>query len=359
MTARRLTGLATLSLALGLALGCQSIAGIEDRHYEPGVTGSPACEAYCTQVMDACSGSLAAYPDRDTCILTCAALPSGETVNDDSLECRTDQAGLAATTGEPEVHCKGAGPFGAGTCGSTCHSYCNLLAAACPDALADISNCETLCSGLRSDGEYDLASLSAGDNVECRVAHATLAFQDPDTHCPAAAMKSAVCADPKDGAPSCEDYCKLVTTACTGENSPYESSAQCLAVCAKLDKGTNGDTSENTVGCRKYHAYNAVAAPAQHCPHAGPGGDGHCGEDNCESYCKLLSATCASDFAKLYTDETTCRSQCATLVGAGDDVWAKTPKVGNNVRCRLINAARAAEDPTTHCAAAAGGGECQ
>jgi hypothetical protein len=348
------------ALAL-FAFGCQSIAGIEDRHYEPSVTGTPECESYCNHVMAGCTGVNAAYPDRDTCLRTCAKLPTGETTQDNSIECRTAQAELAESTGEPESHCPGAGPYGAGVCGSTCQAYCSLITTGCPEKLVGVKDCEAECAGLRSDGVYDPSQIASGDSLECRVARATLALGNP-SECAGAALKSTTCTDPAKGSPSCEDICNLVDAACTGTDAPYESHAQCLKVCGALPIGTNDDQSGNTAACRKYHAYNAMAAASQHCPHTGPGGDGHCGKDNCESYCLLLPKTCPAAFAATFgSDASKCNTECEKLPGAGLDQWKSAPATGVSARCRLINVARAAEQPddATFCAAAVGGGECQ
>jgi hypothetical protein len=83
------------------------------------------------------------------------------------------------------------------------------------------------------------------------------------------------------GAPvPCDVYCNLVMTACTDEFAMYESERQCLDVCEILPPGTAEDETDDTVACRRYHSYNALAAPAAHCLHAGPTGDGHCGTEN-------------------------------------------------------------------------------
>jgi len=345
-------------VALAFGLGCQSIAGIEDRHFEEPEHASPECKTYCDAVMSGCTADIAAYPDRATCIASCEKLPSGEAKADNSLECRTEQALLAGSSGEPASHCKGAGPFGADICGSTCQGYCTLLAAACPDKLTGIGDCVGSCAGLRADGAYELSALTSGDSVECRTAYAALAARDPAAHCAAAAFKSAACTDPAESEPSCDDFCNLVTVACTGSNAVYESKAQCLAVCKVLDKGKSSDQVENTVGCRKYHSYNSIAAPGQHCPHAGPAGDGHCGKDNCEGYCQLVERTCPTAFGSSFGDATKCKADCAKLPGAAADTWNKAAKTGNTVPCRSINAARASQDQKA-CAAAVGGGECQ
>jgi hypothetical protein len=346
--------LALSALVLGVwALGCESIAGIEDRHVQKGITGTPACENYCN-LVGACTGALAAYPNRDLCILTCAALPSGEVDKDNSIECRTKQA--ESITSEPNFYCDGAGPFGADKCGSTCDAYCSLMSSFCPDKLKDI-DCPKACSGLRHDANYDLSQLTAGDSVECRIAHAVRASADPEQFCAGAAPKSTTCADPGDGEPDCDDFCTLEIAACTGPNAVYESKAQCMAVCALLDKGTNSDTTENTVGCRKYHSYNSFAGPSSHCPHTAAIGDGHCGS-SCDAYCPLLEKVCPTEFQAMGN----CTQQCASIPGALDDEYFEQQAVNDTMRCRVTNLSRAAEngpDLATACQAAVGGGECQ
>ena len=47
----RLRNVASLAL---FAAGCQSIAGIEDRHFEEEISGTPECEAYCDDVETGC-----------------------------------------------------------------------------------------------------------------------------------------------------------------------------------------------------------------------------------------------------------------------------------------------------------------
>lgn len=353
------TRIAFAALVLGVwALGCESIAGIEDRHVAKGITGSPACESYCSLVA-ACTGPLAAYPNRDLCILTCAALPSGEVDKDNSLECRTKQG--EGITSEPEFYCDGAGPFGADKCGSTCDAYCSLIGSFCPSFLKDV-NCPVACGGLRHDAIYDYGQLSAGDSVECRIAYAVRASEDPEEYCPAAAPKSTACADPGDGEPSCDDFCTLETTVCAGANAVYESKAQCMAVCALLDKGKNSDTTQNTVGCRKYHSYNAVSGPSSHCPHTAATGDGHCGS-SCDAYCPLLETACPAEFQSTFPGgQSDCATECTKIPGALDDKYFTQQTVKDTMRCRVTNLSRAAEkgiELGADCAAAVGLGVCQ
>ena len=326
-----------LALAgLSAAVGCQSIAGIEDRHYEPSVAASGTCKTYCADVMSACTDANAAYATQNDCLRVCAQLPSGEAQADNSVECRAQQALLAKNSGEPATDCPGAGPFGADVCGSTCQSYCTLLQAACPDALAGITDCVTACSGLRADKVYDLSQLASGDSVECRLSYAVQALADPQASCNAAALKSETCRDDDSKPPNCADICKLTMVACTSPNQVYTDEAECEAYCKALPAGKNSDEggpkpSDDTAGCRKYHAYNALAGPGVHCSHAGPGGDGHCG-GNCDAYCHVMASTCTAEFGTLYGgDAATCLTECAKLPGAANDSYATTGKTGNTL----------------------------
>jgi hypothetical protein len=147
----------------------------------------------------------------------------------------------------------------------------------------------------------------------------------------------------------------------------YESLAQCKAVCAALTPGTADDESGNTVACRKYHSYNAILDPMTHCPHTGPGGDGHCGSTampdtgstgNCESYCGLLETACASDFHAAFPGvdsdaQTACDAACAPLDDAAPDSPYSIAATGNNLSCRLLHLSRALSD-ATECPAAEG-----
>jgi hypothetical protein len=347
---RAIFSVLALGASVWVAAGCQSIAGIEDRTYEPAITGSPECEAYCDDVMQACTGTSAMYPDRDACISVCGKLPHGEVSLSNSIECRSAQAELAVTTGEPVTYCPAAGPYGAGTCGTTCKGYCSLLAQVCPDDLANIKDCEASCQALKNANGYDLASLATGD-----------------TECVNAAIlpRDSSCQDLLTATLDCDDYCRVAMVACQGSQAVYDDLAQCKAVCAALDAGTVGDTNENTAGCRLYHAYNALADPAVHCSHAGPGGDGHCGQDsgasfgNCVSYCRLAKAACKSDFDTNFGDDATCLTECASVTGhQADSKYAVGTASGATLQCRLHQASLALAGDGTACAAVFGAAPC-
>lgn len=365
-------------VAFSAIFGCESIAGIEDRRYEAPVSGSPECEAYCNQMERACTGANEQYADRANCILTCEALPrTGQTQASNGVECRTAQAKLAESTGEPSIHCPAAGPFGKGNCGTTCEAYCELSSKICPDNLTGVVDCVASCAALKQTGVYTLSQLTSGDTLECRVAAVSRAALDP-TECENAAFppRTSDCADDPSTPGNCSDYCRVVMAACTGDFAVYESAAQCQAVCAALpagvlsDDGTADGVSEhNTVGCRIYHSYSSIAAPGTHCPHAGPGGDGHCGKDegpgatdpkaNCEAYCGLAQAACAAEFSAKFADQAACKAECNALAGAKADSLYAVSKAGNSeLACRLLHVARALEGTAGTCDVALGTAAC-
>ena len=162
---------------------------------------------------------------------------------------------------------------------------------------------------------------------------------------------------------SCEGYCKLVTAACTGQNAQYESEAQCLAFCgtlAKLPLGSEGDTSGNTVGCRRYHAGVAAESAekaAEHCPHAGAAGGGVCGTP-CDLYCHLAAVNCTGESA-LFTSDEECQTACAAIKELGK----AGAKEGDSLACRIYHlsvAGSGGDAMATHCPHGGpdGGGVC-
>jgi hypothetical protein len=356
-------------------VGCQQIIGIEDRTQDPqlksGGTSAPAsaqCQAYCKEIQDGCTGEFAQYSSMDTCLGVCKQFAEGDPGNPtgNNLACRKQQAGLAVSTGETNVHCKQAGPGGAGVCGSNCESYCFLYEKVCPDDFALVPNCVSACAGVRDVGSFDVKVNHDGDNIQCRLVHTSSATVDKEGHCWHARLAPAQdspCADnPETATPSCEQFCQLNLVACTGDKAVYESNAQCMAVCKALDLGKTSDRVEDTVGCRTYHSYSSLADPVTHCNHTGPGGDGHCGpkEDaNCPAYCKLSAAACPTQFAGAFTDAADCKIKCQTIAGnkADSKYSVATAQSGNTLQCRLLATARALTDPAS-CEAAFGGGAC-
>lgn len=372
-------------------VACQAIAGIKDRHYEaPPDAGAAtpssgssqaACEAYCSDVTTACTDTFKVYPSQEVCMAVCMELPAGDpkakNPTGNNVACRAKQARAAVETGEKDAYCTKAGPGGAGVCGTDCESYCYLYKKACPpDALDD---CESACEGLDNDGTFNADKNHDGDTLQCRLVHVSNAAKDPTTHCPHArlAHPSAYCMEPDDMKPNCDQYCGLVTAECNGEHAVYENHAQCTNICWGLDPGVYGDQgqgahqSADTVGCRLWHGYSAALDPMTHCSHAGPTGDGHCGDGsdvpNCAPYCKLLKVACPSDFDSAFggapsTPDSACRAACASLHGAAMNTGysvATAAKDQSSLQCRMLYISRALAGDASACASATGHDQCQ
>jgi len=348
-------------------IGCQSIVGIETREYDPPPSpkeASAQCKKYCTDVMGVCTGTNAPYSTPDACLATCALLPPGdpnEPAQDNTVACRQRQTDLAQL-GELSVNCPRAGPGGDGVCGANCESYCYLFNAACKDVTTPPpGNCEESCSVLRDTQMFDVVVNHDGDTLQCRLVHVSNSAWKPTEHCPHAriAPVTAPCVNPKDKPPACDDYCRINHGACSGEHAVYESVEQCMSVCAVLPPGTEDDSNQDTVGCRTYHSYNSLGDPATHCPHAGPGGDGHCGKDNCLSYCTIVGAACKTDFDTTFGgDMGTCLTECAKVMGSqANSGFTTSAANGNTLQCRLLHAIRAFATPGA-CPGAVGGGDC-
>jgi len=182
-------GVALLSGTLCCA-SCQQVLGIKDAQLDP---ESDLCATYCDAALADCTGALAVYTNRETCLGFCGVLPLGTTGDEtgNSASCRLTQAAHALDTGEPETHCPLAGPAGDGTCGSNCDSFCVVFAEVCPSdfaaAYADQTACLTGCAANIPDlGTYN-SSMSSGDNVQCRLWHLAAASVDPSIHCTHAA----------------------------------------------------------------------------------------------------------------------------------------------------------------------------
>lgn len=153
--------------------------------------------------------------------------------------------------------------------------------------------------------------------------------------------------DDDGGALSCASYCTSITSSCTGANSQYGSTAECMSTCAHFPEGTAADMSGNTLGCRTYHAGAAETGADVHCRHAGPGGDNACGT-NCEGFCTLVLGACTGANAQFGGNMSQCMTACAG--------YATTPPYnseqtgGNSFACRLYHATAASSNPALHCA---------
>ena len=147
--------------------------------------------------------------------------------------------------------------------------------------------------------------------------------------------------------PTCENYCDVVTTNCTGDDAQYESREACLSYCEAVggwEEGMKGDTSGDTIACRIYHGGVAAGAPTTHCDHAGPTGGNVCGSW-CDVYCNLGFEHCSAA-NELYDTEAECQATCATF----DDSGSPGDIEYDTVQCRIYHlGSPAASMPDTHC----------
>ncbi|MEY4548422.1 MAG: hypothetical protein RL685_4617 [Pseudomonadota bacterium] len=375
---RLVGGLGLLALALGACI-------IEKREYSQQLSD---CWDYCDALETNCTGFSRVYENRDTCMATCKLIgndPGDEVAaTANTLSCRLDK--LSARRIESN-ECPLVGPGGNGACGSNCQALCALRSQLCSDAdpgIGDgtqvIAECESDCAALYDRGDMDASGVDVGgDSVQCRLLHISRAALHPEQaaqHCQASQIRptpgedltTAPCSDPPgmDKSLECEKYCKIVTTACTGQNRVYEDKAQCLETCREtMTPGEPGDQELDTIRCRRYHAYFSLDLPENHCLHASATGDGHCGKENCTGYCRVLQQACDSDFQREFGATTTaegalstCIEACLPVEGGRDgltgfarDEFAvpasglryalDPPPTGNTLLCRSYSAVQA------------------
>ncbi|MFZ5894879.1 MAG: hypothetical protein ACOY0T_27710 [Myxococcota bacterium] len=342
-----------LGLLAASVASCQSIAGIEDYH-------QGHCGEFCDAVMANCTGPNEVYHSRASCMGFCALLREGDFTEKDTgntVACRLDAA-LGVPNGEANQLCQWAGPGGGDHCGdSNCANYCALFPKVCPEQAEDQEPCITNCQGLRDDLHLNSTDDHEGDTIQCRLVHLSAATAEPASHCGHArlAKPSAYCTDEALPTPhplSCDDYCKLVGAVCNGKNAVYEDTDQCKAVCKYFEVGEPGDQTGDTLACRKYHVQNAISLPATHCAHAGPGGDGHCGDTvtgSCGAYCSLLSQICPTEFSSTLTDLDGCMADCTALEDSASNKAYSVEKTLHPTSplpygCRLLALSRAAVD---------------
>ena len=162
-----------------------------------GTSDTPAggldCNTYCTKIMGACTGANAQYSSMANCVDSCANFPVGAAADQmgNTLGCRINHATLAMTT--PGTHCVHAGPGGAGTCGMDCAGFCSIVVAECPTQwnMTTCNSNQTGCPSFTSTPPYKAPS--AGDTLQCRLYHATMAASDPGGHCGHTIEASTVC----------------------------------------------------------------------------------------------------------------------------------------------------------------------
>jgi hypothetical protein len=374
-SAPKVIGFCLISLALG---ACQAVAGIEDRTLDPALrprVDSEQCKDYCAVVMDACTGEDAVYANLGQCLGVCAALDPGDPEElraENTVACRARQAENAKD--EAKGYCRSAGPGGNGECGTDCEAYCQVFPQVCKAQFEYGSNddCLRACEALTQQDSYDLERDHDGDTIECRLVHMTSASVDPVGHCAHAPVRPSDpwCVGDPEKPPTCAQYCDIEEAACAdGDYAQYESREQCLAVCEALTPGVNPDQAVNTMACRRYHSFNAITTPAVHCHHAGPTGDGHCGDirkaadgftTNCESYCQLLAKACPTEFDDQMGSPEACMEACVELpeANAESHYTVGSAPDSKGLNCRVLYTTRAFLDSAA-CASAIGGDQCE
>jgi hypothetical protein len=151
----------------------------------------------------------------------------------------------------------------------------------------------------------------------------------------------------------CDAYCAEVTETCTGDFLLYASLETCLGTCGRLPEGKEGDTSGNTVECRREQARLAkqTGELSEYCRRAGPGGDGTCGS-NCEGFCTLMVPVCGAGY---FENGEACLAACAPLSDHHD--YRVPAPDEDSVQCRLYHVTSATLS-TEHCAHAHGDAKC-
>jgi hypothetical protein len=185
---------AAIALSPLLGVSCAAVLDIEKAELDESIGGSGGpCDEYCDSVMANCTevrdenddivADHRQYDSRATCLGVCSKFPAG-TVGDRnglSVACRRHFADLAATS-EPEAHCPIAGPSGQGICGNTCVSYCAIMLSACAGAFNSALDCGAACARHTDLDDFNI-TMQAGDTLQCRVYHASVAVNAPDVHC--------------------------------------------------------------------------------------------------------------------------------------------------------------------------------
>lgn len=149
---------------------------------------------------------------------------------------------------------------------------------------------------------------------------------------------------------TCANYCNTVMTNCTGAHQLYLTNDTCLNSCATFPPGTLADSSGNTLGCRLHFAAASDTDPTQ-CTHAGPGGDGVCGQ-NCVGYCQIVMRYCAPPAlpGTIYTDENDCLTTCGKFRDdAGYSVTNLPLQASGTTACLLYHAQESSVVPEFHC----------
>jgi hypothetical protein len=322
--------------------------------------GAAYCEAVCScescsnAEVESCSEDIKSLSDQagekgcdapfESYLGCLESLPCDEGLIDDSA-CSTDYVALSQCMG-PTPTCATAGdgtcdePEGTGTCPEGSDAA---------DCGGPPPPCATMNDGICDEPEGTGTCDEGSDAADCG---------EPPPPCQS--TNNGVCDEPEGsntcpegsdvadcsgGGSDCDTYCAMIAASCTGQNQQYASTATCLATCAALPPGMPADLTGNSVGCRTYHATAAKMDPDTHCVHAGPSGDGVCG-DPCESFCTIVQAACTGGSA-VYPTAKECMFECTMFPNS--EPYDASDTAGDSLACRLYHATVASQDPVTHC----------
>lgn len=147
-----------------------------------------------------------------------------------------------------------------------CESYCSLMEDHCesvPQYSGEVA-CQSVCERMNPGTPAD----ALGNTVGCRTTHAFLAARSAEPHCHHAGPTG----DGTCGA-TCESFCSLALSICTGELAPWDDADSCIADCQSWSpepKYQADVPDDDTYACRMRHLTLAAAQPEVHCGHIGP-----------------------------------------------------------------------------------------
>lgn len=143
------------------------------------------CTDYCAAILAACvTGDQIQYKSLLSCMNSCPAFVVGtlQDTSSNTLGCRFSHA-LAALE-SPAQNCAAAGPSGGGVCGTNCDAYCSLMLSICSTVYENQADCNTSCLAMNGVTDTAYNTSASGDNLQCRIYHATFAAEgNPTLHC--------------------------------------------------------------------------------------------------------------------------------------------------------------------------------
>lgn len=147
--------------------------------------------------------------------------------------------------------------------------------------------------------------------------------------------------------PVCPRYCDELDAKCAGLE--YKDRDQCLAACAFMKPGNEGDT-DDSAGCRLGQAKLATKGDKASCKKASAYGGEACG-DPCTTFCKLVNEICIEGSGSPpYTSESSCFEQCKAIPydKAGDE-GPQAFEGADTLNCRMFHLLLAIDDKAGHC----------